>query len=125
MRSILPLTVASLLALTATQAAADTQAMVSKAFGNTIILTYPDGRKGYTYLQSDGSYTGEGRRKDPSAGHWHIKGEKLCFKQSRPMAVPFPYCFAVPASGIEKGFKIKAPTGETAQVSFAHGHLTH
>ena len=125
MRSILPLTFASLLALSAGAARADTQATVSKAFGNTIVLTYPDGRKGYTYLQADGSYTGEGRRKDPSAGHWRVKGEKLCFKQSKPLPVPFSYCFAVPAEGVEKGFTIKAPTGEMAKVTFAHGHLTH
>ncbi len=42
MKIVLAISIAAI----AGSAFADTQALVSKAFGNTIVSTYPDGRKG-------------------------------------------------------------------------------
>jgi len=96
---------------------------VSPAFGNTIVSTYPDGRKAELWLAADGAYTGQGRSHDPSSGHWSVKGEKLCLRQSRPIPVPFNYCFPIPASGFDKPWSGKAPTGEPTRITLVRGHL--
>jgi|WetSurMetagenome_2_1015567.scaffolds.fasta_scaffold732149_2 hypothetical protein len=61
-------------------------------FGNTIVSTYPDGRTAELWLHPDGSYSAEGRRHDRSEGHWKVRGEKLCLKQSHPLSLPFTFC---------------------------------
>jgi len=94
---------------------------VDAAFGNTILLTYPDGRTGELWLRPDGSYTAEGRKGDPSSGHWSTKGEKLCLKQSKPMSSFIAFCTAVPANGLRDGWTSKAVTGETIKVKLVHG----
>jgi hypothetical protein len=112
------------LAAIAGSALADTKASVARAFGNTIVSTYPDGRKAETWLKADGTYTGMGRKKtDPSSGHWTIKGDKVCLKQSKPFGAPFSVCIKVPAAGLEKGFQNKAVTGEMTTVTLVHGHV--
>src|SRR5207249_1593703 len=65
------------------------RSLVSAAFGNTIVSTYPDGRTAELWLHPDGGYDAMGRRKDPSSGHWKVKGEKVCLKQKKPIPVPF------------------------------------
>ena len=105
-------------------ALADTQASVAKAFGNTIVSTYPDGRKGEIWLKADGTYTGLGRKKtDPSSGHWKIKGDSVCLKQAHPFAAGVTVCIKVPESGLENGFRNKAVTGEMTTVTLVHGHV--
>jgi hypothetical protein len=91
------------------------------AFGNTILSTYPDGRTAELWLHPDGSYTAEGRKGDPSSGHWSTKGEKLCLKQAKPMGVPISFCQAIPANGLRDGYTTKAVSGETIQVKLVHG----
>lgn len=91
------------------------------AFGNTILSTYPDGRTGELWLHPDGSYTAEGRKGDPSSGHWSTKGEKLCLKQSKPMSSFISFCTAVPANGLRDGWTSKAISGETIEVKLVHG----
>lgn len=119
------LLIAVSLAAVAGSALADTQASVAKAFGNTIVSTYPDGRKGEIWLKADGTYTGLGRKKnDPSSGHWKIKGDKVCLKQSKPHAVPISVCITVPEAGLGSGFQNKAVTGEMTTVTLVHGHIT-
>ncbi len=106
-------------------ALADARSSVAKAFGNTIVSTYPDGRTGETWLQADGSYTGMGRKKtDPSSGHWRIKGDSVCLKQSRPIPAPFSYCVKVLQSGFDSGFQSKAYTGEITTITLLKGHVT-
>ena len=105
-------------------AMAETQALVAKAIGNTIVSTYPDGRTGEIWLQADGTYTGMGRKKtDPSSGHWRIKGDSICLKQSRPFPAPFSFCVKVPQSGFDSGFQSKAYTGEMTTVTLLNGHV--
>jgi hypothetical protein len=112
---------ALLTALAVSDARADSS-LVAKAFGNTIVSTYPDGRTAELWLQPDGSYTAEGRRHDPSRGHWRVKGNRLCLSQVRPMPSPFSYCTAIPASGMGRAWPAKAVSGEQITVRLVHGH---
>ena len=108
--------------LTATTVAAKaTSPAVDAAFGNTIVSTYPDGRVAQLWLKEDGSYSAEGRRHDPSSGHWSVKGAKLCLKQSRPMSVPFRFCTPIPDGGMEHAWSAKAVTGEDIRVQIVKG----
>ena len=111
------------LAAAATLSVAAAPSPVSPAFGNTIVSTYPDGRTAHLWLQADGGYTGQGRRHDPSSGHWTVKGGKLCLRQSRPFPAPFSYCTPLPAGGFETAWSGKAFTGEAISISLARGHL--
>ncbi len=121
MKIVLALSIAAI----AGSALADTQASVAKAFGNTIVSTYPDGRKGEIWLKADGSYTGLGRKKtDPSSGHWKIKGDDLCLSQAKPYVFGAHVCIKVPEAGLESGFQNKAVTGEMTTVTLVHGHIT-
>ena len=96
---------------------------VAAAFGNTILSTYPDGRTAEIWLNPDGSYTGEGRRHDPSNGHWTARSGRLCFKQSRPFVFGATRCFPLPAGGFDKPWAGKAPTGETTRIQLRPGHV--
>src|SRR5271165_2274153 len=96
--------------------------MVDKAFGNTIVSTYPDGRTAELWLNPDGSYTAEGRKHDPSRGHWRVKGDRLCLNQARPVPSPFSYCTTIPSSGMGRDWPAKAVTGERITVKLVHGH---
>ncbi|HEX4182558.1 MAG TPA: hypothetical protein VHY34_04805 [Caulobacteraceae bacterium] len=101
--------------------AARAEAPMQAAFGNTILSTYPDGRTAELWLHPDGSYDAEGRKGDPSSGHWSTKGDKLCLKQSKPMSSLFSFCKSMPAEGLAAGYTTKAVTGETIQVKLVRG----
>jgi hypothetical protein len=108
------------LAATAPCLAAEASAL-HETFGNTIISTYPDGRKAELWLHPDGSYDAEGRRHERSAGHWKIKGEKLCLKQSHPFAFPLTYCTPLVQGGIGASWTGKAVTGEEIHIQLVRG----
>jgi hypothetical protein len=97
-------------------------ASVQQAFGNTIVSTYPDGRKGELWLEPGGTYSAEGRRKDMSSGHWTVKGSKLCLKQAKPIGVPFNFCTPIPNSGLSGTWSAKAVSGEPIKVKLVKGH---
>jgi len=99
-------------------------APVSQAFGNTIVSTYPDGRTAELWLAQGGSYTAEGRKHDPSSGHWRVNGAKLCLSQIHPVPSPFSYCVAMPQSGLSAGWDGKAFSGEAIRIHLAQGHVT-
>jgi hypothetical protein len=123
------LTTLSLIAATATlglgggalAAGDDMAALVEKAFGSTIVSTYPDGRQGELWLQRDGSYTASGRRLNMSDGSWQIKGDKLCLKQRRPIPAPFSFCTPIPTSGLDKPWEGRAYTGERISIRVVKG----
>jgi hypothetical protein len=119
---IRPLVFFGLLASLAVSGAHADPSLVDKAFGNTIVSTYPDGRTAELWLKPDGSYTAEGRRHDPSRGHWRLKGNRLCLSQVRPMPSPFSYCTAMPSEGMGKAWPAKAVTGERISVRLVRGH---
>ena len=95
--------------------------LLRRAFGSTIVSTYPDGRQAELWLQRDGGYRAEGRRHDPSSGRWQIKGDKLCLKQQRPFPAPFSFCTPLPASGIDRAWAGKAFTGEPIRIRLVKG----
>ncbi len=97
---------------------------VSQAFGNTIVSTYPDGRTGELWLQPNGAYTAKGRRGDPSNGHWSVKGDKLCLRQSRPIPTPFNFCTGMPRGGLDSAWTAKAVTGEQIRVKLVKGRYS-
>jgi hypothetical protein len=122
-----PLLLIALLTLPAAALAAPDDgggaASVRAAFGNTIVSTYPDGRRGELWLAPGGTYTAEGRRGDRSGGHWSVKGEKLCLKQSHPIPIPFSFCTPIPKAGMGQAWSAKAQTGEPITVEVVKGHV--
>ncbi len=118
-RTSLCIVAAAGLMATAAHAAPPT---VQEAFGNTIVSTYPDGRKGELWLAPGGTYTAEGRRGDMSSGHWTTKGAKLCLKQAKPIGVPFSFCTPIPSNGLGGSWSAKAVTGEAITVKLVKGH---
>jgi hypothetical protein len=100
-------------------AAAGPSSMIQKAFGGTIVSTYPDHRQAKLWLDPSGSYQAMGRRGDRSRGTWRIKGDRLCLKQKHPAAPPFfRYCTAIPT---QERWTSKAVTGEPIQVQLVRG----
>ena len=97
------------------------RAPLEAAFGGAIISTYPDGRTAELWLQRDGAYSARGRRGDPSSGHWQIKGDQLCLKQSRPFHAPFSFCTPMPDGGAGASWSAKAVTGEPIRVTLVKG----
>jgi hypothetical protein len=92
---------------------------VERAFGNTIVSTYPDNRTAELWLNPGGSYDARGPRGDLSNGHWRVEGEKLCLRQAHPWAPPFfRYCTRIPA---EDEWTTRAVTGETLVVRLVRG----
>ena len=91
------------------------------AFRNTLLSTYPDGRTARLWLDRDGGYQAQGRRGDRSSGHWKIKADRLCLKQSHPLPVPFSFCAPLIAGGVGKTWPAKAVTGESIRVKLVRG----
>jgi hypothetical protein len=123
--ALLPVVAAALALAGAARAADDSSAPkaanLDRAFGSTIVSTYPDGRQAELWLKKDGSYTAQGRRKDPSSGTWELKGERLCLHQKKPsLILPLSYCTTVPAS-LDKPWGGKAPTGEAISIALVKG----
>jgi hypothetical protein len=102
----------------ATESAAPAQASLAPAFRGTITSTYPDGRQGHLWLNADGSYKAAGRRGDLSSGHWTVKGDKVCLRQSRPIPMFFAFCTPRPTSS---AWNAKAATGEPITVVLSPG----
>jgi hypothetical protein len=98
--------------------AAEAPASLQKAFGNTIISTYPDGRTGLLWLKADGTYTAKGRRRTPSSGAWSVKGERICLKQLKPSRAPINYCTPLPEG---ETWAARAVTGEKIKVKLVKG----
>lgn len=94
---------------------------VKRAFGNTIVSTYPDGRKGYLWLAADGTFKTIGRHRTASTGTWSIKRDQVCLKRVHPPA-PFAYCTAAPSGD---HWPAKAVTGEKIQVALVKGVVDH
>lgn len=111
-------TLAAGLVLATAAAAAPTPAELGKAFGNTVVSTYPDGRTGLLWLKRDGTYDAKGRRRTPSSGTWTLKGGKVCLKQLKPMRAPFNYCTPLPSGDT---WRAKAVTGEPIMVRIVAG----
>ena len=117
---IRPVAVAVFSLAVAVPALAQDKSLLEPAFKNTIVSTYPDGRTAKLWLNSDGTYRAQGRRGKPSSGRWTLKGERICLKQSKPMAGPFSYCTNV-KRGVGTSWSAKAVTGEPIRVRVVAG----
>ncbi len=91
------------------------------AFSNTIVSTYPDGRKAKLWLNRDGTYRAQGRRGKPSSGRWSVKGSEICLKQRRPVPGPFSYCTPIKSGGVGTKWSGKAVTGEPISIQVVSG----
>jgi hypothetical protein len=113
--------VLGLVAFGAPSMAQDDSSLLSQAFGNTILSTYPDGRTAKLWLQADGSYFGEGRDHDRSTGHWRVQDGRLCLKQAHPFAFGFVYCTRLAQFSTGSVWVSRAVTGETIQITLVRG----
>ncbi len=110
--------VALCLAAATAASAAPVPENVAKAFGNTVVSTYPDGRTALLWLSPDGTYAAKGRHRTSSNGLWAIKGEKMCLRQRSPLALPFSFCTPLPSS---TSWAAKAATGEPVTLRIVPG----
>lgn len=110
--------IAVILAFASGAAAAPAPSTVQRAFGNTVVSTYPDGRTALLWLKPDGTYSAKGRRRTPSSGTWALKGARMCLKQLKPMRAPFSYCTGLPSGS---AWQAKAVTGEPITVRVEPG----
>ncbi len=100
---------------------APTATDLAPAFGNTLVSTYPDGRKARAWLTPDGRFEGEGRRGGRNAGTWRVRDGKLCFSMRRPVMIPGSYCTPIVRGGIGTRWTAPAVTGETITVELVAG----
>lgn len=98
----------------------DKRSMLERAFEATIVSTYPDGRQAELWLRRDGSYKMESRSHALSDGHWQVKGDKLCLRQSHPLPAPFSFCTPAPAT-LDHPWTAKAFSGETVTLRLVEG----
>lgn len=98
-----------------------TAADLEPAFANTIVSTYPDGRKARLWLEPNGAYKAQGQRGDHSSGRWILKADKLCLKQNKPLSIPFAYCTPVRRGGIGTSWMGRAITGERIRIQLVAG----
>ena len=91
------------------------------AFTSTIVSTYADGREAKLWLDADGTYHGQGRRGDPSNGRWLLKHDKLCFRQSRPIPIPFSWCTPMLEPKVGASWPGKSVTGEPIRIELRAG----
>lgn len=109
------------LALLAAPGLAHAGPKVDLAFGNTIVSTYPDGRTGHLWLKDGGVYDYVGRNGKSSSGQWKIKGDDVCLKQTKPIAIPLNYCTPAPDGGVGITWGAKAISGENVVVQLLKG----
>jgi hypothetical protein len=89
------------------------------AFTGTIVSLYPDGRKANLWIDQDGTWRGQNWAAEVSSGKWKVSGEKVCFKQHRPIAIPFSYCTKMPER-LDQDWVAKAVTGEPIKLSLVN-----
>jgi hypothetical protein len=134
MTKTLILSAAMALALGATAARADdtradnsrpdaAKSDITATFGNTVMSIYPDGRSQKIWIHPDGTWTGQSRRGIPLAGHWNMKGDKVCLRQSHPPTLPISFCQTLPKDP-EVGLTSRDLTGQTIHLKLVKGITT-
>jgi hypothetical protein len=98
--------------------AAEPSAAIAKAFGNTIVSTYADGRTAVLWLSPDGTYRGLSRKRKPSSGTWRLSGERVCLRQAAPKKIFLSFCTPVPAG---EAWSAKATNGEMVRLRLVSG----
>lgn len=93
---LIRLVLAAAVSFSALNAQAADLSRVAAAFGNTVMSIYPDGRTQKFWLHPNGDWEGVGRDGHPLAGHWTLKEDKVCMRQTKPPTLPFSYCTGFP-----------------------------
>ena len=96
---------------------------LAAAFGNTVLVTYPDGLSQRLWLQSDGSWEGQSRHGNARRGRWTLTTDgAVCFKQSQPRTLPLSYCTQIPRT-LRVGFRwpAKDVLGRPVEMSLVNG----
>lgn len=120
LRILVLVTVIVCAAAPATAAPAASEA-IKRTFGNTIVSTYPDGRKSYLWLEADGTFKMVSRSRAASSGEWSMKGDQICLKRVHPPA-PFQYCTPAP---LAETWVARSVFGEKLHVTVAKGVVDH
>jgi hypothetical protein len=112
----------AMILLAAAMTATSAPSALQPAFHNTIVSTYPDGRKAELWLSADGTYVAEGRKHDRSNGVWTMKGsDQICLRQKTPSTIPLPYCTGVPTGGVGSAWSAKSVFGDALRVKLVAG----
>ena len=69
---------------------------VGATFGNTVMSIYPDGRSQKVWMHPDGTWSGKSRHGVDLSGHWNVKGDRVCLRQSHPPTLPISFCQTFP-----------------------------
>lgn len=100
-------------------------ARVAPAFGNTVLSIYPDGRSQKIWMHPDGSWSGRSRRGNPLAGHWSLRDDKVCVKQSSPPTLPVSFCIPFPEkTTIGTTWPFKDMTGTPITLKIVKGKVS-
>jgi hypothetical protein len=71
--------------------------VITPAFSNTVVVTYPDGSSERLWLHPDGKWDGQSRHGNPRSGRWTMaRTGAICLRQSQPPTFPLSYCTAFP-----------------------------
>jgi hypothetical protein len=95
-RMLIRTALAAAVSLAALNAEAMDLSRIAAAFGNTVMSIYPDGRTQKIWLHPNGDWEGIGRDGRPLAGHWTLKADRVCLRQTKPPTLPFSYCTSFP-----------------------------
>jgi hypothetical protein len=103
--------------------AADTPDAMAPAFGNTVVVTYPDGLSQRLWLQNDGSWVGQSRHGNARRGRWTLTASgNVCLKQSQPKTLPLSYCTPFPrALRVGLRWNAKDVLGRPVEMSLVNG----
>lgn len=109
------------LALSLAAAPAAAAPPIEAAFGNTVLVTFPDGRNQNIWLDQDGAYTATGRRGQESGGRWSLRGDEICLRQLRPFPAPIVYCTPAPHDAATAVWTAKALNGQPVKLRLVRG----
>jgi hypothetical protein len=90
-------------------------------FGNTIVSSFADGRTTRLWMEPDGRFEGQRANGKRISGRWSIKGEKVCFRQLRPVHLPVNFCQPRPEPRVGAAWPGRAPWGEPVQNKLVPG----
>ncbi len=78
--------------------AAEPAESITPAFGNTVVVTYPDGHTNRIWFLADGKWDGQSRHGYARSGRWSLRRNGgICLKQAQPPTLPISFCTNFPS----------------------------